>query len=79
MSDFLLLIINVYVFFVLLEETKTEMRSVLISSSCLYLYRTWHAAFLIFGAEVLSSACKSSNDRLRTLHLFPRKGLEMSR
>lgn len=25
------------------------------------------------GAEVLSSLCKSSNDRLRRLHLFPRK------
>lgn len=25
------------------------------------------------GAEVLSSPCKSSNDRLRRLHLFPRK------
>lgn len=42
--DFLFLIINIYVFCALLEETKTEMRSVLSSSPCLYLCRTWHAA-----------------------------------
>lgn len=46
--EFLFLIINVYIFFVLLEETKTEMRSVLSSSPCLYLCRTWHAASWIF-------------------------------